>query len=160
MIEPVRRFFIRVCIEPRLLPGVRCSVLKTEYRSPSCWMTIPGRRSVALMLLMFGPIPCLNFGNSSGRPLTRRREGITRRADPKAVLSAKNQYKGRPATWSIGPVHLQAICRDHIMNACEKAARPFGAGHPQRLEAECACPIRHAEPDERSRSDALRTAAQ
>ena len=52
MIEPVRRFFIRVCIDPRLFPGVRCSVLNTEKRSPSCTITIPGRNCVALMLLI------------------------------------------------------------------------------------------------------------
>src|SRR5215475_5658507 len=52
MIEPVRKFFMRVCMEPRLFPGVRCSVLNTEYRLPSCWITMPGRNCVALMLLI------------------------------------------------------------------------------------------------------------
>src|SRR5579885_517984 len=78
MIAPVRRFFIRVCIEPRLLPGVRCSVLKTEYRSPSCWMTMPGRRRVALTLLIVflrpesgrAPVQFLAFsGVPGGGPL-------------------------------------------------------------------------------------------
>src|SRR5690348_2760558 len=53
MIAPVLRFFMRVCMEPRLLPGVRCSVLKTVKSWPSCWMTMPGRSCVALTLLIF-----------------------------------------------------------------------------------------------------------
>src|SRR5262249_7837390 len=98
MIAPVRRFFMRVCMEPRLLPGVRCSVLNTEYRSPSCWMTMPGRRSVALMLLIFGPVPCLDFGNSRGRPLSEAGAKESRGAlIRKTVLSAKSQYKGGPS---------------------------------------------------------------
>src|SRR6266849_3625607 len=52
MIAPVRRFFILVCMEPRLLPGVRCSVLKTVNSAPSCWITMPGRNCVALTLLI------------------------------------------------------------------------------------------------------------
>src|SRR5437899_9851486 len=44
---------MRVCIEPRLLPGVRCSVLKTVKSWPSCWITMPGRSCVALTLLIF-----------------------------------------------------------------------------------------------------------
>src|SRR5260370_39526428 len=44
---------MRVCIEPRLLPGVRCSVLKTVKSCPWCWMTMPGRSCVALTLLIF-----------------------------------------------------------------------------------------------------------
>src|SRR5260370_23653295 len=43
---------MRVCMEPRLLPGVRCSVLKTVKSWPSCWMTMPGRSCVALTLLI------------------------------------------------------------------------------------------------------------
>src|SRR5271156_3449333 len=49
---PVRRFFIRVCMEPRLLPGVRWSTLKTVKSWPSCWTTMPGRSCVALTLLI------------------------------------------------------------------------------------------------------------
>src|SRR6267143_3959096 len=52
MMEPVRRFLMRVCIEPRLLPGVRWSTLKMVKSWPSCWITMPGRSCVALTLLI------------------------------------------------------------------------------------------------------------
>src|SRR5260370_3111461 len=53
MIAPDFRLFMRVCMEPRLWPGVRCSVLKTVKSCPWCWMTMPGRSCVALTLLIF-----------------------------------------------------------------------------------------------------------
>src|SRR5580692_778911 len=43
---------MRVCMDPRLLPGVRCSVLKIVKRLPSCWITMPGRSCVAFVLLI------------------------------------------------------------------------------------------------------------
>src|SRR5258708_7918631 len=57
MIAPVRRFLMRVCIEPRLLPGVRWSTLKIVKSWPSCRITMPGRSCVALTLLIvvWGP---------------------------------------------------------------------------------------------------------
>src|SRR5258708_39002120 len=52
MIAPVRRFLMRVCIEPRLFPGVRWSTLKIVKSWPSCRITMPGRSCVALTLLI------------------------------------------------------------------------------------------------------------
>src|SRR5258708_25377076 len=57
MIAPVRRFLVRVCIEPRLVPGVRWAPLKIVESWPSCRITMPGRSCVALTLLIvvWGP---------------------------------------------------------------------------------------------------------
>src|SRR5579885_3144774 len=113
MIAPVRRFFIRVCIEPRLLPGVRCSVLKTEYRSPSCWITMPGRRRVALTLLIVflrpesgrAPVRFLAFSGvpaadrSARRRARKSHEARWRLQRP----SAKKQYRRADLRRSIAP---------------------------------------------------------
>src|SRR5258708_21045357 len=61
---PFRRFFRRVCMEPRLLPGVRWSVLKIVKSWPSCWITMPGRSCVALTLLII-------FDGRAGRGLRK-----------------------------------------------------------------------------------------
>src|ERR1019366_9564907 len=44
---PVRRLRNLAWIKARRLPGVRCSTLKTEWRSLLCRMIIPGRSWVA-----------------------------------------------------------------------------------------------------------------
>src|SRR6266481_2700404 len=64
MIAPVLRFFMRVCMEPRLLPGVRWSTLKIVKSWPSCWITMPGRSCVALTLLII-------FDGRAGRGLLK-----------------------------------------------------------------------------------------
>src|SRR5215469_1904361 len=102
MIAPERRFFIRVCMDPRLFPGVRCSVLNTEYKSPSCMITMPGRNNVALMLLISSWRPRnqpltpiqneLLFANSRRQPEGATR-GITEAHWENRLPSAKCQYR-------------------------------------------------------------------
>src|ERR1700739_2742732 len=108
MIAPVLRFFIRVCIEPRLLPGVRCSVLNTVKSWPSCWMTMPGRSCVALTLLILLPEK-FRFGHSGGRRAGRIRNDL-RHAGALLSSSANIQYKWGHSAWSI-------ICRTLAMSA-------------------------------------------
>src|SRR5215470_11780159 len=99
MIAPVLRFFMRVCMEPRLLPGVRCSVLKTVKSWPSCRMTMPGRSNVALTLLICsleGAISKIQAGQACGRI-----RNDSRHAGVLHVASANSQYKGPASTRSI-----------------------------------------------------------
>ena len=44
---PVRKLRIFTCTNPRRLPGVRCSILKTENSSLLNLITMPGRSCVA-----------------------------------------------------------------------------------------------------------------
>ena len=46
VMEPLRRLRILTWTNPRRLPGVRCSVLKTVYSSLLNLMTMPGRSCV------------------------------------------------------------------------------------------------------------------
>src|SRR5690349_17030211 len=91
MIAPVLRFFMRVCMEPRLLPGVRCSVLNTVKSWPSCWMTMPGRSCVALTLLISSlevAISEIQAGQDCGRI-----RNDSRHAGAFLGPGAKKQYK-------------------------------------------------------------------
>src|SRR5229473_4730881 len=102
---------MRVCIDPRLFPGVRCSVLKTVKSWPSCWMTMPGRSCVALTLLivfcvslrslLISEIPA---GGPSTMPQPRSESLEAHRRIH--VTSAKQQYRWRYSKRSIRLLRL------------------------------------------------------
>src|SRR5271168_2312277 len=102
---PVRRFFIRVCMEPRLLPGVRWSTLKTVKSWPSCWTTMPGRSCVALTLLISSLNDC-EFRKflQAARSAMRCTRNDSRHARRNFAPNANKQYKGPHSQWSIGLV--------------------------------------------------------
>src|SRR3954467_14168786 len=50
IIEPERRLRSLACTNPRKFPGVRWFTLNTEYNSPSCLITLPGRICVAAII--------------------------------------------------------------------------------------------------------------
>src|SRR5580692_7365705 len=97
---PLRRFFMRVCIEPRLLPGVRWSTLKIVKSWPSCWMTMPGRSCVALTLLIGSLIRLRISEIPAGLELSRI-QNDSRHAGENFRPSAKLQYKGAESAGSI-----------------------------------------------------------
>src|SRR5208282_1305497 len=99
---PLRRFFMRVCIEPRLLPGVRWSTLKTVKSWPSCWMTMPGRSCVALTLLISSLNDC-KFRKflQAARSAMRCTRNDSRHAGQNFAPNANKQYKGRRSQRSI-----------------------------------------------------------
>src|SRR6267143_4251005 len=100
MIAPVRRFLMRVCIEPRLLPGVRSSTLKMVKSLPSCWMTMPGRSCVALTLLIC-PLERLQISEIQAGQERGRIRNDSRHAEENFMPSANLEYKGRDSTGSI-----------------------------------------------------------
>src|ERR1700676_2123319 len=91
---PLRRFFMRVCIEPRLLPGVRGSTLKTVKSLPSCWMTMPGGSCVALTLLI-GSLNDCEFRKflQAARSAMRCTRNDSRHAGQNFAPNAKYNYK-------------------------------------------------------------------
>src|SRR5215813_13977484 len=100
---------MRVCIEPRLLPGVRCSVLNTEKSWPSCWITMPGRSCVALTLLIVSlqsPIrdrllpKSIDSEIQAGQECGRIRND-SRHARATILPNAELQYKVAQLAWSI-----------------------------------------------------------
>src|SRR6266566_8283497 len=103
---------MRVCIEPRLLPGVRCSVLKTVKSWPSCWITMPGRSCVALTLLILFCGPSRVGADCSLERLriseiqAGQEHGLiqndSRHAGRKNVSNANQQYKCSRFPRSIG----------------------------------------------------------
>src|SRR6266571_2180056 len=111
---------MRVCMEPRLLPGVRCSTLKMVKSCPSCWMTMPGRSCVALTLLIVffrGPdrvggggslesllISEIPAGGPSTMPQPRSESLEAHRRIH--VTSAKQQYRWRYSKRSIRLLRL------------------------------------------------------
>src|SRR6266852_2316970 len=103
MMAAVLRFFMRVCMEPRLLPGVRWSTLKMVKSWPSCWMTMPGRSCVALTLLIVfcGPDHAGADSSLESLPISEIQAGQergrirndSRHAGRKNASNAKQQYK-------------------------------------------------------------------
>src|SRR6266480_6984981 len=90
---------MRVCMDPRLFPGVRCSVLNTVKSWPSCWMTMPGRSCVALTLLICFlevSISEIQAGQECGRI-----RNDSRHASAFFCASANEQYKGAASARSI-----------------------------------------------------------
>src|SRR5712691_151766 len=83
---------MRVCMEPRLLPGVRCSVLKTVKSWPACWMTMPGRSCVALTLLIWS-LERLRISEIQAGQERGRIRNDSRHAGKKNASNAKQQYK-------------------------------------------------------------------
>src|SRR6266436_73952 len=92
MMAPVLRFFMRVCMEPRLLPGVRWSTLKMVKSWPSCWMTMPGRSCVALTLLI-SSLERLRISEIQAGQERGRIRNDSRHAGRKNESNAKPQYK-------------------------------------------------------------------
>src|SRR6266852_1667593 len=103
MMAAVLRFFMRVCMEPRLLPGVRWSTLKMVKSWPSCWMTMPGRSCVALTLLIVlcGPDRVGADSSLESLPISEIQAGQargrirndSRHAGRKNASNANQQYK-------------------------------------------------------------------
>src|SRR3989442_8283576 len=132
---------MRVCMEPRLLPGVRCSVLKTVKSWPSCWMTMPGRSCVALTLLICslrGSISKIQAGQKCSRIRNESRP-----AGEKPTPSAKQQYKSPHSKWSIrlllwkSPVTSYPPSEVEVCESEEAVGEgdPAGGGDGRRAEA-------------------------
>src|SRR5712692_9222261 len=109
MIAPVRRFLMRVCMEPRLLPGVRWSTLKMVNSWPSCWMTMPGRSCVALTLLICSLESLLISEIQAGQGHGRIRND-SRYAGRNFMPSAKLKYKWPDSTRSIR-ILCHSVCQ-------------------------------------------------
>src|ERR1700675_1074185 len=135
---PLRRFFMRVCIEPRLLPGVRWSTLKTVKSWPSCWITMPGRSCVALTLLI-GSLNDYEFRKflQAARSAMRCTRNDSRHAGRNFAPNANQQYKGPCSGRSIVSLlrFFGALCGgighdffDFIWIAREAFAQEFVAG--------------------------------
>src|SRR5260370_2976819 len=97
---------MRVCMEPRLVPGVRCSVLKTVKSCPWCWMTMPGRSCVALTLLIFSLEQLLISEIQAGQEHGRIRND-SRHAGAKSSADAYIQYSrsGSPGSYPLTRPH-------------------------------------------------------
>src|SRR6266403_3209056 len=100
---------MRVCMEPRLLPGVRWSTLKIVKSWPSCWMTMPGRSWVALtLLIVFTAVErrrllkiAISEIPASGLLSFTAARGMTRGTLEKIASSASKQYRRADSTRSI-----------------------------------------------------------
>src|SRR5713101_6093167 len=110
---------MRVCIDPRLFPGVRCSVLKMVKSWPSCWMTMPGRSCVALTLLIVfcGPDHAGADSSLESLPISEIQVGQergrirndSRHAGRKNASNAKQQYKCARSWGSIVVAFLRLL---------------------------------------------------
>src|SRR5260370_41882801 len=117
---------MRVCMEPRLLPGVRCSVLKTVKIWPSCWMTMPGRSCVALTLLICSlrvSISKIQAGQESAPSgMTRGTPG--RRPDPPRANSIDYPIPSGQSGSSCRCAGIKRDCASGVSALCG------GSGHP------------------------------